>query len=371
VREGSELRNCVETAAELKDRLESVSIWYGTGHERRITHNRKGRRADGSTYFMREEDRLRLGADFNGDIDDDAPVVGFKNDDGDFVAFLTQFTGHPVSAFHCDYPIVFGEYPQVACGDLSSAYGGVPSGFPQGCAEDTNSKGLLSHKSVDENIADAKLHGRCLGETYVRTADSLGQSTRCDLDFCWEWVSIPYKRVPPEAELRDIIEDTEAFISTCETGNESAARECCGLNFPSNMTLPYKAALIEPIKRWAEWALSFRTGNRLHEAPTERRFRVGAIRIGDVGIVGMPCEPFLGIGRQIKAKSKLPLTIPCGYMNDTSPAYVPDAPNNGDTEYMSAFYRYTTTMLPYRYPAGNLLAKAGVRMLQSPAGTAG
>ena len=38
------------------------------GRERRISYNRKGRRADGTTYFMREEDRLLLGRDFCGDI---------------------------------------------------------------------------------------------------------------------------------------------------------------------------------------------------------------------------------------------------------------------------------------------------------------
>jgi hypothetical protein len=44
--------------------------------------------------------------------------------------------------------------------------------------------------------------------------------------------------------------------------------------------------------------------------------------------------------------------------------YVPDGPNLGDNGYQSAFYRYTTSFLPYRKPGGDLLARARLRMLQ-------
>ena len=35
--------------------------------------------------------------------------------------------------------------------------------------------------------------------------------------------------------------------------------------------------------------------------------------------------------------------------------YLPDGPNTGDREYMSAFYRYTKFRPPYRKPAGDVL----------------
>jgi hypothetical protein len=43
---------------------------------------------------------------------------------------------------------------------------------------------------------------------------------------------------------------------------------------------------------------------------------------------------------------------------------VPDAPNTGDREYQSAFYRYTRFCPPFRKPAGDRLATAAVRMLK-------
>jgi hypothetical protein len=78
----------------------------------------------------------------------------------------------------------------------------------------------------------------------------------------------------------------------------------------------------------------------------------------------MPCEPLLGIGRQIKRDSPLPLAVPCGYMEDQSVCYIPDKANNGDKDYPSSYYRYTTELLPYRDPAGDLLAQAACRIFQ-------
>jgi hypothetical protein len=84
--------------------------------------------------------------------------------------------------------------------------------------------------------------------------------------------------------------------------------------------------------------------------------------LGDVGIVGLPFEPFQGIGRQMRAGSTLPLTIPCGYTN-VSYGYLTDGPNTGDGEYMSAHYRYSKFRPPYQKPAGDVLAIKGVELL--------
>jgi hypothetical protein len=357
------VQHSVEAAARLKDKLVPVRIRWAVGRERRITYNRKGRRADGSTYLMREEDRLLLGQDFNGDIDDEAPVVEFSGMDGKPVCFLVQFTGHPATAYHPEDPVVFGEYPQVACDDLSNAFEGVPVGFLQGCAGEVNSKGLVSAKPVAERINDATRYGHYLGQTYIEAASRLRPSERENLALAWNTVRLPFRRVPAERKLRAMLTVVEDFLQRCARGDENTLL-CAGLNFPAALSFEYRAKLALPLKRWAEWALSFHLQGRLHEAPSFVECRVGTIRIGDVAIVGMFGEPFLGIGRQIKRQSPLPLTIPCGYMHDSALAYIPDAPNNGDPDYQSSFYRYTTSLLPYRNPAGDLLAHAAMRSLK-------
>ena len=51
-------------------------------------------------------------------------------------------------------------------------------------------------------------------------------------------------------------------------------------------------------------------------------------------------------------------------MNEQQINYVPDGPNCEDREYISSFYRYRPGLLPYRRPAGDVLAHAAVEMLR-------
>ena len=173
---------------------------------------------------------------------------------------------------------------------------------------------------------------------------------------------LPYADLPSLEYLDARIAETADFIERCEA-NDPDTQRVWGLNFPQKMSPAYRAAAVRPLNKWAKWARSLRTGESDEEIPTHAEFEVNALRLGDVGILGMSCEPFDAIGRQIKRAAPLPLVLPGGYMHDTALAYVPDSGNNGDIEYMSAFYRYTATMLPYAQPAGDRLADVAVGML--------
>jgi len=351
------VRQLCQACRRLPSLMTPVTVHWAVGQERRITYNRKGRRADGSSYFMREEDRLVVARDYTGDIDPDATVVCFQDPDGRPAGFLTHFTGHPVTAYHPERPIAFGEWPQVACDHLGSRYGGVPAGFMQGCAGDTNSKHFLSG-----DVQKAERLGRYLGQTFVKAARHLTPSRRDDLGLTHEEVHVPFARLPSPRTLERDLREIEDFVARAENGDEDTLR-CVGLNFPQVLSPTYRGKLVEPARAWTQWALRMHESNKAKSLPTHLPMEVPVLRIGDVGIVALPCEPFLGVGRQIKAGSPLPVAIPCGYAN-TSYGYVTDAPNTGDCDYMSGFYRYTVYWPPYRKPAGDVLARAGVRMLK-------
>jgi len=351
-----------DAARTLAPRLVPVTVAWALGRERRISYNRKGRRADGSTYLMRDEERVLLGADFNGDIDDEAPVVAFLGANGRPVCFFVQFTAHPLASFHPEHPVVFGDYCQVACDDLSAAHGGVPVLFLQGCAGESNTKLFLLKIPAAERVANAVRFGRLLGETYIAASRDLQPSPRSDLAFAWRDVFLPFTGVPSERRLRADLVVIEDYLRRVAAGDENLLT-CLGINAARSMSLAYRMKVVEPYRRWIGWALRFHTENRLGHAPRGVPATVGAFRIGEIGLVGLPCEPLLGLGRQIRAGSRLPLTIPVGYMNDNI-GYVPDGPNVGDTEFSSAFYRYTAEFLPYRKPAGDLLARAGLQALR-------
>ena len=106
-----------------------------------------------------------------------------------------------------------------------------------------------------------------------------------------------------------------------------------------------------------------RTAGKADTVARHLELDISVLRVGDVGIVGIPGEPFSGIGREMKAASPLPLTIPCGYTNP-SHGYITDSANTGDREYMSSFYRYTRFRPPFKKPAGSVLATQAVRALK-------
>ena len=348
------LRELERACAGLPARAAPVTVSWAVGRERRFHYNRKGRRADGSTYFMREEDRLAQGRDFSGDVDDEAPVVILGDDRGRVVTAILQFNAHPATAYHPEHGIVFGEYPQTAAGCVSEhlAVDGAPAAtaFLQGCAGDINTKGLLSG-----DIDRARRHGRMLGQTYLKTLRHLTASERRDMDFVRVVAQVPLRPLPSPARLRRVMEEMESFVARARAGDEDTLR-CVGLNFSPRLSPPFRAGLVAPVQRWCRRALALHRQGCADRVPRHLPMEACILRLGDVAIAGMPCEPFVGIGRQIRRDCAAPLTVPCGYTN-VSLGYVPDGPNCGDGDYMSSFYRYTRQRPDYRRPGGDVLAR--------------
>lgn len=354
------LKKLAATAKKLPALMEPVTVWWTVGSEGRISYNRKGRRADGSTYLMREEDRDLLGVDFKGDVDEQAPLVIFKNEKGGVVTAITHFTAHPVTCFHPEKPVVFGDWPQVACEHLAqhlSPEKAVSVSFLQGCAGDVNSKGMFRG-----GVELSKKYGRMLADSYIAALKDIKPSKRDGLDFAVEKVRIPLAPLPSEEVLKDEIAEMEDFIRRAKAGDENT-RECVGQNFPSELTPAYRGALVEMILPWSQWALDLRSQGKADTVPKFLEVDIQVLRLGDVGIVGMPFEPFQCIGRQIRAGSPLPLVLPCGYTN-VSHGYLTDGPNTGDREYMSANYRYSKFRPPYAKPGGDVIATKALETLR-------
>lgn len=345
-------------AERLPDLLQPASVWWAEGHEDRITYNRKGLHADGTSYLMREEDRVLLGPDFVGDVDTQAPVVVFQNDSGRPIAAFAQFTGHPVTAYHPEKPVVFGEWPQVACDDIAQhlAEGDIPVGFLQGCAADVNSKEMLCG-SVERSTE----FGHLLGQSYIDALKNLQPSNRDGLDFAVETVKVPLATLPSREALAAELAEMDDFIQRAKAGDENT-RLCAGQNYPAALSPPFRVGLVEMIRRWNVWAIELHDEGRADSVDQFIEMDVSVIRIGDVGIVALPCEPFQGIGRRIREGSLLPISIPCGYAN-ISHGYITDSDNTGGQEYMSAHYRYTRFRPPLKKPAGDVLANAATSLL--------
>ncbi len=355
------IKQLAATAKQLPALLQPVTVSWAEGTEGRISYNRKGRRADGSSYLIREEDRDLLGVDFNGDMDRQAPIVVLKNAQGEVVTAITHFTAHPCSCFHPEKPIIFGDWPQVACEHLAahlSPSKPIAVSFLQGCAGDVNSKGMFRG-----DVELSKKYGRMLADSYIAALGSLKVSKRDGMDFAVEKVRIPLAPLPTEEALKAEIAEMEDFIRRANAGDENTLA-CIGHNFPRELTPAYRGKLIEMILPWSKWALNLRQQGRADSVAKFLEVDIQVLRLGDVGFACMPFEPFQGIGRQIRAGSPLPISIPCGYTN-LSYGYLNDGANTnpGDGEYMSAHYRYSKFRAPYAKPAGDVIAVQALQTL--------
>ncbi|MDD4143486.1 MAG: hypothetical protein PHN68_02510 [Prolixibacteraceae bacterium] len=341
---GREFLSGLEKAANhVKNNLVPVSVEWGKAEENRITYNRKGIRPDGTTYFMREEDRLGIaGEGYHGVIDPEAIVVVFKNSSGKPVAALTSFTGHPVAAYNPEKLISYGQFPQAACEMLSSRLGNIPVAFVQGCAGNINAKYMLSG-----TFEEAEQLGRYLGKTFITATESLTPSKRTGIEWSREPVHIPLAELPSETVLKRDLEVIDDFVRRGNEGDENTVI-CVGMNFPLALTPPYRAKLVELVRPWYEWAMEQHQTNNLNNLPEYLPVEIVVARIGDVGFVGLPFEPFVETGLKIKKEAFLPCIMTCGY-TDGRAGYIPDGKGAGDREYMSGAYRYGTII---RSPAG-------------------
>ncbi len=373
---GQKFLSGLETAADhVNKNLVPVSVEWGKAEENRITYNRKGIRPDGTTYFMREEDRIDIaGEGYHGVIDPEAIVVVFKNSGGSPVAALAFFTGHPVAAYNPEKLISYGQFPQVACEMLSSRLGGIPVAFVQGCAGNINAKYMLTG-----TFEEAELLGRYLGETFITAAGHLRPSKRTGIEWSREPVHVPLDELPSAAVLKRDLQEMDDFIKRGNEGDENTG-SCVGMNFPQALTPPYRAKLVELVRPWYEWALEQHKTNNLNNLPEYLPVEIVVARIGDVGFVGLPFEPFVETGLKIKKEAFLPCVMTCGYTDGRS-GYIPDGTGAGDREYMSGQYRYGTIIKspgnkpgelskydkiftpPYKSPAGDECARVAVNKI--------
>jgi hypothetical protein len=272
--------------SKLPEEMEPAKVLWSQGHEDRITYNRKGRRADGSTYFMREEDRQLIAKDFKGDVDPEVPVVVFQGQNGKPIAAILQFTGHPVTSYHPEHPVIFGDYPTVAADILGQALGEegnpVPVAFMQGCCGDVNAKEMFVG-----GVSRAREFGEMLGQSAVDALADLKPSHANGMDYAVEKVSIPLASLPDKETLLKENAELKDYVRRANAGDEDTL-SCVGLNFTRALSPKYRSELVKYPLDWNEWALNLYKQGREDKVKSSLDVSVYVLRLGDVAIIGIP-----------------------------------------------------------------------------------
>lgn len=346
-------RDLREAARSLKFGFVPAQLSWSAAEENSITYNRKGVKPDGSTYFMREEDRILLG-DFEGNIDPLASLLRFDDLDGKPLALLSHFTGHPVASYNLENPVINPDFSGWAIMDLVESF--IPSRpvgiFLQGCAGDISVKGMF------DGHEKARSSGEQLGKTFIRTACETRTTPAPALAMAWGTAHIPYAPLPPIETLRRERFELMDFHRRAKEGDPETLR-VLGYNFSSQMKMQYRKNLVGPLLRWTDWALEVQ--EKKLPLPKALPVPLQIIALGEVAIVTIPCEAFSDIGVQIRQQSPFPMTIPAAYSNG-SLGYIGTSQDVGDQEYMSAFYRYTRRP-PFARPSGDAIVEKAIELL--------
>ena len=249
-------------AAKVPARMSRLRGFHtGLAHNRRVLF--KDGLAINTWNLARAEDVQAVGS--AGPIDPEIGVLAFDGADGGLLAVLFHFTLHTNTNFG---PRFSADYPGVVAARIREHFGSeVSTLFLPGTFADQNSTGPR-YQAVGEALS-AVIAGQLEGRAPANGVTPLGALKR--------EVTVPY---------RDFSVDQEARIQASGWSTEAQ----------------------EVFRR--EVALMRESGD------TEATTVLQAWRIGDVGFVSLPGEPFVELGLRIKRESPFSWTYPVGYAGD-------------------------------------------------------
>ena len=275
----------VEAAVEAVGRLQPVRIGLGRGVLGDLAFNRRGIRRDGTIAMPKPRGRQEQpfgNADIcwlEGPMDPEVGVCCVRDMDMRPLAFLLHFTCHPVNVFGCPgtYRAVSADWPGAWTREMQQLFGSeaVPL-VVNGCCGNINPW----HPFDPDFRPDHRRMGRELALMSERIVRDMAFADNAALDCRVEQVGLPFREIPAE-RLREV----EAILA----GNPQPPRGADG----------------EVDRAWFR-AASTRSVELCRQRETEFPYEIQAFRIGDLGVVGLPGEPFVEGQLALKTNSAAP-----------------------------------------------------------------
>lgn len=295
------------------------------------------------------EGDVLLGEDPNGFSDHSVGVLRFDRLDGTPLAAAFRFSCHPVT-LGPRTNVISPDYPDASRRMVESALG-CPSLFLQGCGgnqnpitgigqdtdgrEDTERIGMMLGAEVVKVCAGLRTHRRRCEPVLIRSVapywiygyEVIGSAGEGPVSASEEWMELPLTPFGPVAEVEAERSEWARRLADARAGN---ARE-------SEMNVAVR------FDYWASLRLAAANG------PTVTvRFPVQTMRIGDIGIVGLPFETMAETGAAVLSASPFRDTFVQGYSNGIV-TYLP-TPEISREGGMEARLGYKNYLLPSAIP---------------------
>ena len=301
--------------------LKPATMGYGIGQAPNIAFVRRFRMKDGSVQTNPGVDNPNIDHPI-GDVDERVNVVRFDRQGGDHI-ILVNFGDHPDvvggSKISADWPAfvrstVEKVLPHSKCIFFNGAQGDVNhvNVHPRG--------GYLNGMFMDfDDVARGYDHARYMGrvvtggvlQAYDKVKYVDVDSIRC----IQRTIHVP-SNMPTPQEL----EAAEKINTLHIAGRDDE--------------LPYTGMMLTTIVAEAGRMVALKDG------PDSFPMELSGVAIGPVALIGLPGEPFTGIGRGLKAAEGWDLVMPCCLTNGNE-GYFPmqDAYDEGGYESQSSFFK--------------------------------
>ena len=354
----------VQAVKEAWKSMVPVKAGAGTGHEDRISENRRLKMKDGSEVDMRRAYSMPRDEDVAGvgPIDPQIGLLRIDREDGKPLAVLYNFACHPImnppgTGNTADFTGVASKVIEEALGDGALAL------FVQGCGGDINP---VRYKDV-QHPPSAEPLGNMLGLSVMRTLKKIETKPGVELKIISEIIALPRgadleRRIAAiQAEQAKLLQSLKPTDINFKTFLPLFVQHTMSPDFPSLYSQGYlhdKSLGKDDLTRLdaanrknldaylenihvMEWLTRLNVNLALlrkHLAQNQAAGRptldveIAGVRIGDFVMVTFPGELTVEIGLNIKRSAPAPFTFVAGYCNGYI-YYTPTAKQRDNTGY--------------------------------------
>jgi hypothetical protein len=341
-----------------------VKVGAGTGHETRISENRRLKMKDGSEADMRRAYSMPRDEDVAGvgPIDPQIGLLRLDREDGKPLAVLYNFACHPImnppsTGNTADFPGFASKVIEESLGDGALAL------FVQGCCGDINP---ARYKDV-QRPPSAEPLGNMLGLSVARALKKIETRSGGELKIINEVIALPRgadleRRIAAiqadQAKLLQSLKPTDinfktfiplfvqhkmspefpSFYSQGYLHDKALGKDdLTKLDAANRNSLDAYLENIQVMERLTRLNVNLAllkkhlAQNQVAEQPT-LNVEIAGLRIGDFCMVTFPGEPTVEIGLNIKRRAPAPFTFVAGYCNGYI-YYLPTEKQRGNTGY--------------------------------------
>ena len=301
--------------------LKPAKMGYHIGEAKNIAFVRRFRMKDGSVKTNPGVDNPDIVAPI-GDVDERVNVIRFDREGADTVV-IVNFGNHPDVV---GGNLLSGDWPAFMRRTVEKALDNVKCIFFNGVQGDVNHVNVhprggdlndmfMDFDDVSRGYGHARHMGRVVAGSVLQVFDKVKYVEVDSLKSIEKTIEIPSNKATPE----QLVE--AKYINEMHLAGRDAE-------------LPWKAMMLTTVVAEAQRMI------KLENAPDAFPVKLLGLSIGPVAFVGIPGEPFTGIGRAIKDTEGFELICPCCLINGCE-GYFPmqDAYDEGGYEARSSSYK--------------------------------